>query len=426
MLSVVVIGAGQAGLSAAYYLAARGLEPWRDFVVLDANDGPGGAWRHRWDSLTFGRAHGIHPLPAGPLDDPDPTEPANRVVPRYYGEYERRFALPVRRPARAVSVRRVEGGFEVEVEVGQARRERLVAASVINATGTWDSPYLPFYRGADRFAGVQLHTHDFRSADAFAGGRVLVVGGGTSALQFVQELHAHGVDTVWSTRRAPQWVDRPFDPDWGLEVERSVSARTRVGLPPLSVSAATGLPLNDLYRPDVAAGVLVSRGPLVSLTADGAVLDGPGPDGAGYPTQGAADAVVDPPRVERLPGRAVPPVPERDRPQGARDEGRARTSTLWEAPIDAVLWATGFRAHIPHLRPLALREAGGGILMGDDGVTVERVPGLFMAGYGASASTLGATRAGRKAAMDALRFTAQGSFAQGQGEQDAAAVASVA
>lgn len=46
-LQVVVIGAGQAGLSAAYHLVKAGLRPHEDFVVLDANEGPGGAWRHR-------------------------------------------------------------------------------------------------------------------------------------------------------------------------------------------------------------------------------------------------------------------------------------------------------------------------------------------------------------------------------------------
>lgn len=53
-VDVVVVGAGQAVLSTAYTLARRGLAPWTGFVVLDANDGPGGAWRHRWPSLTVG------------------------------------------------------------------------------------------------------------------------------------------------------------------------------------------------------------------------------------------------------------------------------------------------------------------------------------------------------------------------------------
>ncbi|QAY61736.1 NAD(P)/FAD-dependent oxidoreductase [Microbacterium protaetiae] len=375
MLQVAVIGAGQAGLSAAYYLGARGLQPWRDVVVFDGNDGPGGAWRHRWDSLTFDRAHGIHALPAAPLEDPDPTEPANRVVPRYFGEYESRFALPVLRPVTVTGVTRDDGVFTVHTDRGA-----VAAASIISATGTWDSPYLPHYPGT--FAGRQLHTHDYRSADEFRGQRVLVVGGGTSAIQAVQELHAHDVETVWTTRRTPQWTRRTFDSEWGLEVERSVSARTRQGLPPLSVSAATGLALNELYTPDIASGLLVSRGQLVRLTRDAAVLDGPGADGSHYPSQGEADSLVG--HVAPLPGRAVV-------------DG-------WETPIDAILWATGFRAHIPHLRGLGIRERTGGIIMADDGVTVAKLPGLYLAGYGASASTLGATRAGRRAAMAALRF----------------------
>ena len=35
---VVIIGAGQAGLSAAHYLWRDGLKPGRDFIVLDASD----------------------------------------------------------------------------------------------------------------------------------------------------------------------------------------------------------------------------------------------------------------------------------------------------------------------------------------------------------------------------------------------------
>ncbi|WEG08746.1 FAD-dependent oxidoreductase [Microbacterium horticulturae] len=378
MLRVAVIGAGQAGLSAAYYLAARGLEPWREFVVVDANEGPGGAWRHRWDSLTLDRAHAIHPLPGAPLETRDPTEPANRVVPRYFGDYERRFALPVLRPVSVTSLTHDESGFTVHTGRGP-----LAAASIISATGTWDSPYLPHYPGIERFAGRQLHTHDYRSAEEFRGQRVLIVGGGTSAVQAVQELYAHGAEPVWSTRRAPQWTRRAFDAEWGLSVEKSVAARTRQGLAPLSVSAATGLPLNELYAPDITAGLLVSRGPIVRFTERGVVLDGPGPDGAGKPDQGEADALVG--ATAPLPGRAV-------------DDG-------WDTPIDTVLWATGFRAHIPHLRGLGTRERSGGVVMADDGVTVVKLPGLFLAGYGASASTLGATRAGRKAAMAALRVT---------------------
>ena len=60
---VVVIGAGQAGLSSAYHLRRTGYEPGRDFVVLDHSPGPGGAWQFRWPSLTYGKVHGMHALP---------------------------------------------------------------------------------------------------------------------------------------------------------------------------------------------------------------------------------------------------------------------------------------------------------------------------------------------------------------------------
>lgn len=100
----VIIGAGQAGLAAAHELVRRGLTPGTDFVVLDSNDGPGGAWRHRWDSLTLGTAHGIADLPGLPMERPDPGTPASRLVSDYYGRYEGEFGLRVVRPVRVVAV----------------------------------------------------------------------------------------------------------------------------------------------------------------------------------------------------------------------------------------------------------------------------------------------------------------------------------
>ncbi|GAB3281012.1 NAD(P)-binding domain-containing protein [Sinomonas notoginsengisoli] len=348
-LQTVVIGAGQAGLSAAYWLGRRGLEPWEDFVVLDGNDGPGGAWRHRWDSLTFDAAHNLHPLPALPLEVPDPREPASAVVRRYYGEYERDFALPVIRPVRVAAVEPADDGDRLLVRAADGRS--WLAQKVISATGTWDSPYWPHYPGRETFRGRQLHTHDFVAAEEFRRQRVLVVGGGTSALQFLLQLDAAGAQTFWSTRRPPQWTDAAFDADWGVDVERRVNERTRAGLPPLSVSAATGLPLTEQYHAGIRSGVLLSRGPLARITPTGAVL---------------ADGT--------------------------------------ELELDAILWATGFRASLGHLAPLHVREAGGGVLMGTDGVSVVREPRLFLVGYGASASTVGATRAGRAAAIAATRL----------------------
>ncbi|MGH3249860.1 MAG: FAD-dependent oxidoreductase, partial [Trebonia sp.] len=78
-VAVTVIGAGQAGLSAAYHLRRLGLE----YVVLDGEDGPGGAWRHRWRSLRMATVNGIFDLPGLPRPPADPAEPAADAVPRY-------------------------------------------------------------------------------------------------------------------------------------------------------------------------------------------------------------------------------------------------------------------------------------------------------------------------------------------------------
>lgn len=346
MHEIVVIGAGQAGLSAAYHLQRKGLRVGSDFLVLDANPGPGGAWRHRWPSLTLGAAHGIHDLPGFPLGTPDASRPASAVVADYYAAFEAENRLRVQRPAKVLAVSALPGANALRIRTGT---EEFTARAVISGTGTWDKPYWPYYPGAAEFHGRQVHTHDFRQASEFAGQRVLVVGGGTSAAQFLLQLHDAGARTLWSTRRPPEFRCLDKNPDWGRDVERAVNERTHAGLPPISVVGVTGLPMTPMYQAGIASGVLVSRGPLRRLGAETAVFD----DG-------------------------------------------------FEARIDAVLWATGFRASLDHLAALKLREPGGGILM--DGIRVVKEPRLFLVGYGASASTLGATRAGRSAALAALKY----------------------
>jgi len=336
--STIVIGAGQAGLSAAYHLAKRGV----DFLVLDANPEPGGAWQNRWDSLTLGATHHIHPLPDFPLRDQDSSRPASAVVKEYYGEYERRYDLPVRHSATVTSVQRVGEHFEVYAD------QLYTTRTVINATGTWTNPFWPVYPG--HFDGLQVHTNGFISPAQFGSKRVLVVGAGASATQFIVQLREAGIDTLWSTRSAPDWRESA-GAEWGLEVERAVNERTRAGLPPKSVVGTTGLLLNDKMRAGIASGALVSRGKIARLESDAVVFT-----------------------------------------DGSRER------------IDAILWATGFRHAHRHLRDLKLHTEAGGIVMAEDGVSAEVMPGIFFVGYGASASTLGATRAGRKAALAAARY----------------------
>ncbi|WP_307844952.1 FAD-dependent oxidoreductase [Actinotalea solisilvae] len=342
MLQSVVVGAGQAGLSAAHHLLRLGLRPWTDVVVLDANPAPGGAWQHRWDTLTMADVHGVAALPD---DAPPPTsrERANAVVPAVFGDYERRQGLPVVRPVRVDRVEDDGAGLLRVTGSGRTWTTR----TLVNATGTWERPFVPAVPGAGTFAGRQLHTRDYRGPDELAGLHVVVVGGGLSAVQLLAEL-SEVASTTWVTRREPVWRTTPFTPDEGRAAVALVEERVRQGLPPQSVVSVTGLMLRAQERAAAARGVYADRRPMISSIE---------PDGVVWP-----------------------------------DGSRQRA--------DAILWATGFRPDVGHLAPLRLRAAAGGIRL--DGTTAVRDPRVQLVGYGPSASTIGANRAGRVAARAVL------------------------
>ncbi|MEV5734539.1 NAD(P)-binding domain-containing protein [Streptomyces sp. NPDC052292] len=350
MVDVVVIGAGQAGLSSAYHLRRTGFEPERDFVVLDHSPGPGGAWQFRWPSLTYGKVHGMHSLPGMELTDADPARPSAEVVGAYFDRYEHAFDLRVRRPVDVTAVRPESDGPDGRLLV-EASAGDWAARALINATGTWDRPFWPRYPGQETFRGRQLHTARYAGPEEFTGRRVVVVGGGASGTQHLLELAPYAAATTWVTRRPPVFREGPFDQEAGRAAVALVDERVRQGLVPRSVVSVTGLPLNDAVRRGIAEGVL-DRRPMFDRIV---------PDGVEW------------------------------------DDGQ-------RAEADVILWATGFRAALDHLAPLRLREPGGGIRV--EGTRATADPRVHLVGYGPSASTVGANRAGRAAVRDIRRLLA--------------------
>ncbi|MFF4318754.1 FAD-dependent oxidoreductase [Streptomyces sp. NPDC001568] len=340
-VDVVVVGAGQAGLSSAHHLARAGV----DHVVLDHAPRPGGAWQFRWPSLTYGKVHGMHSLPGMELTGADPLRPSSEVIGAYFAAYEERFDLRVRRPVDVSAVREgAAGRLLVESSAGTWS-----ARALINATGTWDRPFWPRYPGQELFRGRQLHTANYPGPQEFAGARVVVVGGGTSAVQHLLEMSASAARTTWVTRRPPVFRDGAFGEAEGREAVARVAERVGRGLPPQSVVGVTGLALTDAVRAGLASGVLARLPVFDRITASG---------------------------VAWADGRRV--------------------------DADVILWATGFRAAVDHLAPLRLREPGGGIRM--DGTRAVRDERVHLVGYGPSASTIGANRAGGAAVREIRRL----------------------
>ena len=256
-LDSVVIGAGQAGLAASYFLRQRGI----GHVVLDGNPEPGGAWQHRWASLSMADVHGVADLPGTPAPAGS-RRAANVVVPDYFGDYERDQGLPVVRPVR---VDRVDS--EGDLLVVRAGEREWRTRTLVNATGTWTRPFVPFYPGIGSFAGEQVHTAHYPGAEHFRGRRVLVVGGGASAVQFLGEL-APVTETLWVTRRPPVWREE-FDAAAGLAAVTLVEERVRRGLPPASVVSVTGLGLRPQEQEAARLGAYERLPMFERIEADG-------------------------------------------------------------------------------------------------------------------------------------------------------------
>jgi cation diffusion facilitator CzcD-associated flavoprotein CzcO len=272
------------------------------------------------------------------------------AIPAWFGAYERTHDLPVLRPVR---VDRVESAGELLVV--QAGPRSWTSRTLVNATGTWTRPFVPFCPGQDTFRGEQLHTVDYPGAEHFRGRRTLVVGGGASAVQFLGELRPL-TETIWVTRTEPVWRDGADGFD-GRAAIALVEERVRRGLPPRSVVSVTGLRLRPQEQEAARLGAY-DRRPMFARIE---------PDGVRW-----ADGSFE--------------------------------------PVDAILWATGFRPAVGHLAPLRLTSPHGGIRLltstadVQSATTVAVDPRVQLVGYGPSASTIGGNRAGRAAARAVHRL----------------------
>ncbi len=187
---IIVIGGGQAGLTMGYYLTQLGCE----FLILDASERIGDAWRNRWDSLRLFTQAKFSSLPGFPFPAPDDSFPTKDEMANYLETYVERFDLPVRHETRVETLTRTDDCYELDTTA-----HRFHANHVIVATGQFSQPALPAF--ADELAPsiVQLHSSDYQNPDQLPDGPILVVGGGNSGAEIANELAASR-ETVLSGR----------------------------------------------------------------------------------------------------------------------------------------------------------------------------------------------------------------------------------
>ncbi len=184
-LPVVVVGAGQAGLSASWHLTQRGIP----HVVLEKHQ-LAHEWRSaRWDSFCLVTPNWQCRLPGFPYagSDPDGFMFKDEVV-DYLEAYAASFDPPLHEGVTVTQVRRLLAGpLQVTTSGGV-----LTADNVIVASGGYQVPIVP--RFADRLprAVVQVHSQDYQNPHQLPPGEVLVVGSGQSGAQIAEDLHLAG------------------------------------------------------------------------------------------------------------------------------------------------------------------------------------------------------------------------------------------
>lgn len=370
VVDTAVIGGGQAGLAVAYYLRRVGV----DFVVLDDQERPGGAWRGGWASLRLFSPARASSLPGWPMPRAkDGGYPTRDEVVGYLAAYEERYRLPIVRPW---PVAGVEAAADLEfLEVRGTDGSRVLARTVVSATGTWRAPYRPPLPGLESFAGTVIHSAEYRSVSELglggAGGDVarersagtgrrgvMVVGGGNSAAQIVAEVSKEA-ETWWATLKPPVFL--PDDVDGEVLFDQA-SARYRArkqGRPEPPQQSLGDIVMVPPVREARARGVLKARPLPLRFTATGAVSR----------------------------------------------EGET------EEPLDAVILCTGFGPALEHLRPLGLHDSRGRIPV--EGTRSVHEPRLWLVGYGgwtgyASATLIGVGRTARATADQVRDFLDDG------------------
>lgn len=347
--SVLIVGAGPAGLGTAGALAQRGIRS----IILERAADVAASWRGHYDRLHLHTTRTLSGLPGLEIPAAYGRWVARDDLVRYLEGYRDHFGLDVRTGVEVVGVERASAAVSSPWVVRSAKGEEWHARHVVIATGYNHTPVLPSWPGQEDFPGEVIHAASYRNPRPYAGRSVLVVGTGNTGCEIAQDLAEAGVGPVWLAVRTPPHILR----------------RDTMGMP----AQWTGIAVRHLPPRLVdRVGALMARSEIPDLTAYGLprataglysrVLDG-------------AIPVQDVGIIDAIRARRVLPVPTLERFDGADVvlvDGRRLTP-------DVVLVATGFTTGLASLVGdlVALDARGRPRVLGGK----PAAPGMYFLGY---------------------------------------------
>ncbi len=176
----IIIGSGQAGLSAGYYLKKLG----QNFIILTKDNRIGDNWRERWDSLRLFTPAFYNNLPGMkfPSDDPDYLPDKNETA-DFLENFSKEFDLPICFNTEVISLEGREHSFIIKT-----KSDSYFAKNVIVATGAFHNPHIPEFASDLPESIFQIHSSHYKNPNQLKEGDVLVVGAGSSGLQIAAEI----------------------------------------------------------------------------------------------------------------------------------------------------------------------------------------------------------------------------------------------
>ncbi|MEQ8811115.1 MAG: ArsO family NAD(P)H-dependent flavin-containing monooxygenase [Imperialibacter sp.] len=332
---VIVIGGGQSGLAVAYYLNRAGL----NYVVLDASDDVGGSWQHYWYSLRLFSPAQWSSLPGVLMTGGPDYYPTRSETIDYLRKYEEKYKFAIQRGVTVIEVKKVDGLFDIVTSKGTYQSK-----AVVSATGSFANPWMPELPGRDKFKGKVFHSSAYKRPDPFKSQQVAIVGEGNSGAQILAEV-SKMAQTFWVTSKPPKFLPDEVDGRYLFDAATQMYEAKKAG--------------REFTLPSLEDVVMV---PPVKEARKRGVLE-----------------------------RAYPPIDH------FTDLGIMLVNGQ-ELLVDSVIFCTGFRPALDHLKGLALNVSMGKVAT--VGTRSAEVRGLWLVGYGqwtgfASATLIGVGRSAK-------------------------------